>query len=398
MTKVVIAGGGFGGARAALDLARARLPDVKIVLISDKPHFEYHAALYRVVTGRSPLEVCIPLNEIFEHTGVEVVIDTIVRADLAAKTLTSQSGSRYVYDFAILALGSETVYFNIPGLQYLSFGFKTITEALALKRHLHELLESKDRQTGHLVVAGGGASGTELAGELAVYAKKLARQHKYDSSITIDVVEAGPRLVPALPEDFSKKIAGRLRALGVNVFFNQPLLKEDVEQVYLKDMQMHTKSVIWTAGIKPHHLYAEIFGLSLDKKGRVVVNQYLEAPQFPNVFVIGDAAATEYAGMAQTAIHDGIYAAQVIASRISGRPVRPYVSKKPYYAIPVGPGWAAVLIGARRVYGYLGWMLRRLADLRFFLSILPVRKALLAFRNEKTLCESCLICTPEEPV
>jgi len=404
LVRIIIVGGGFGGIHTALDLAKRRLPNVKIVLISDKPHFEYHAALYRVVTGRSPLEVCIPLQEIFAGKDIEVLQDTITEVNLKAKTLKGSSGSNYSFDFLILALGSETVYFNIPGLKELSFGFKSIREALRLKRHLHELFNisqetslEKKVQTAHIIVVGGGASGVELAGEIAVYTKKLAKNHKLDPSlITIDLIEAAPCLLPALPEDISKKVEHRLRHLGVNIFLNRTVLKEDVEEVYLKDMEMKTKTVIWTAGVKPHHLYSQIGGLKFDQKGRVVVDEFLQPQGFENVFVIGDAAATPYTGMAQTAIRDGKHVAQVIKRKLRGKPLLGYQPKAPFYAIPVGAGWAAVIIYGLRFYGRIGWWLRRLADLKFFLSILPPRKAILAFQSGKTLCESCPICQPDE--
>lgn len=404
--RVVVAGGGFGGIRLALDLAEKEIPNIKIVLISDKPHFEYHAALYRVVTGCSPLEVYIPLREIFEHKGVEVLEDSITWVDLKEKTLKGTSGSRYVFDFLVLALGSETAYFNIPGLKELSFGFKSITEALRLKQHLHQLFEActlspsdQEEDTCRMLfmIVGGGASGIELAGELAVYTKELSKKHKVDPSlITVDLIEAAPRLLPALTEDVSERVKNRLHELGVNIFLNRAVTEQELEEVRLKDMRVKTKTVIWTAGVKPHHLYSKISEFDFNKKGRVMVDEFLQAKGWDNIFVIGDAAATPYTGMAQTAIRDGSFVAGIIVNKIYGRPIESYKPKMPFYAIPVGPGWAAVLIGKWRFYGRIGWWLRRLADFRFFLSILPFRKALLAFQSGKTLCESCKICMPEE--
>lgn len=401
--RILIVGGGFGGVRAALDLAAANLPGVKIVLVSDKPHFEYHAALYRVVTGRSPLEVCIPLRDIFAGKNVEIVQDTISDIDLAGRTLQGASSARYKYDYLILALGSETSYFDIPGLREWSFGFKSISEALKLKRHLHEMFEelgsseAKEKtRAANFVIVGGGASGTELAGELAVYTAKLARKHKVDGSfVTIDLVEAAPRLLPLLPESVSERVTARLRQLGVNIFVNRTVVKEQLESLRMKDMELATKTVIWTAGVKPHHLYSNKNGFFLNQKGKVQVDNSLRASGQKRVFVIGDAAATKYSGMAQTAVRDGRYVARFIVSTLSNKVFAPHQDIAPYYSVPVGPGWAASLIGKTQIYGRLGWWFRRFADLRFFLSILPLRKAFLAFQNERTLCESCQICYPE---
>lgn len=400
--KIIIVGGGFGGVRCALDLSRKKIAGVKITLISDKPYFEYTPALYRVVTGRSPLAACVPLGEIFKGKDVEVLQDSITQVDLRQKVLAGASGSRYSFDYLVLALGSETAYFDIPGLKELSFGLKSINEALRLRRHLHEMFEACGRAEDkeqkvcslHFVIVGGGATGVELAGELAAYSRKLAQRHKIEPSlVTIDLIEAGPRLAAQLPQDVSEKVTERLRHLEVNIYLNRAVVKENLEQVYLKDMELKTKTVIWAAGVRPNVLYSRIEGLELDKRGRVVVDDYLRVKGFDKVFVIGDAAATQYSGLAQTALNDGRYVAEAIFRSFQGaKRLSPYRPRKPIYAVPVGPNWAAVLAGKIRFYGRLGWWMRRLADLRFFLSILPVFKAWAVFRGSKDLCEACGIC------
>lgn len=399
--KVVIVGGGFGGVSTALGLARSNLPDVKIILISDIPHFEYHPSLYRVVTGKSPLEVCIPLSEIFKNTKVEIVEDTITRLDTNGKVLKGSSESRYSYDFLVLALGSEAAYYNIPGLKENAFGFKSIREALVLKRHLHEVFANckdapKDQKTTlvHIVVIGGGAAGTELAGELAVYTKGMALSHKIDPSlVTIDLFEAAPRILATLPEDVSEKIRVRLQSLGVNIFLNRAVEKEELENVYLKDMQVKAKTVIWTAGVKPNSFYSTVASFEFDKRGRVIVDEYLRAKNLDNVFVIGDGASTANSGTAQTAVLDGKSVVENINRQIQGESLIKAVSKKSILVIPVGPSWAAAPVGDLRFYGRMGWFIRKVADLKYLLTILPPREAFLAFQSKKTLCESCPICS-----
>lgn len=399
--KIVIVGGGFGGVRTALDLVKQNIPNTKVILISDKPHFEYHALLYKVVTGSSPLEVCIPLTEIFKGKDVEVIEDEIVSVDLKEKKLEGSSQSHYTYDFLVLALGSQTAYFDLPGLKELSFGFKSITEALRLKRHIHEMFSScqiaTDREKEcalRFVIVGGGATGTELAGELAGYTRKLAKKHGLDPKlVTIDLIQGADRLIPSLPQDVSRKVKKRLEDLGVTVSLNERVLKEEVEKVYLKDMQMRTKTVIWTAGVMPHHLYGDIDGLLFDEKGRVMVDAMLQVDGFENVFVIGDGAAGAYSGLAQTALHQGDFVASSIMQKIKGEKSKPYQPKKPSYAIPVGPHFAVFISNSIQLFGRSGWWMRRFADLRFFLSVLPIGSALTVFRDGQVLAEHCPICS-----
>lgn len=400
--KVLIIGGGFGGVAAALELAKANDPKLIITLIANKPHLEYYPALYRVVTGRSPLEVCIPLSEIFRGRSINMVIDEITTFDPASQTAGGVSGRRYSYDYAILALGSETVYFDIPGLKEFSFGFKSIQEAMRLEKHIRGLFTAcaSGRVAAeekvcllHFVVVGAGPSGVELAGELTEYLKRLTRHYRVaENLITIDLFEGAGRILPSLPEIVSRRAARRLRALGVNIFVNRPLVKEEAEQIMVRGLSAKTETVIWTAGVKPNSFFRKIPGLAFDERGRVSVDKYLLAKNQERIFVIGDGASTTYTGLAQTAIHDGRTAAVNITQLAEGLEPSPYRPKPPYHAIPIGRGWGLAISGTIVISGRPGWLIRRAADLRYFLSILPLRQAVAVFRPGKKITDHCPIC------
>jgi len=402
---IVVVGAGFAGVRAAQNLSKKRLPKTRVILLSNKHHFEYYPALYKVVTGRSPLEVCIPLSEIFPNNRVEVIIDEAESFDIGGKKVIGKSGSAYQYEYLILALGSETVYFDIPGLKENSFGFKSINEALRLKNHLHSLFDkhaglspSELEENFHIAVVGGGASGVELSAELARYAKELAKRHEMDSvPMKITLIEAAPQLVPMLPEKVSAKISARLKKLGIVVMANEAVTEENHDALFMKDGQkkdgtMPTKTVIWTSGVKPNHLYGTIAGIEMEKNGRVVVKETLEARGVPNVFILGDAADTKYSGMAQTALYDGAFVADAIARRISGKKIISYHPHKAAYSIPVGRGWALFMTGPLAFYGCIPYLIRQFIDLSFFFSILPCMAAIRAFKNGTRVSESCPTC------
>lgn len=403
-TRIVIVGGGFAGIAAALSLLRKHLPNTKITLISDKPHFEYHAALYRLVAGSSPLEVCIPLREVFLGKKVEVIEDKINAIDREAQIVNSVSGSRYQYDYLVLALGSETNYFNIPGLKEFSYGMKSITEALRLKQHVAETLltckidfTNKVEQIcdANFVVIGAGATGVEMAGQLIVYARKMAADYGIDPSlVSVELIEGAGKILPALPKKFTDRIEHHLRGLGVNIFLNRSIEREECEEVYLKDMQMKARTVIWTAGVRANALY-EALGFPIDKRGKVTVDEHLRMKDYTKIFIAGDGAATTYSGWAQTAFYDGRYVAEIIAATINKRSFPTYAAEAPINAIPAGPEWAGVLWGRFYIYGKLGWWIRRYTDLRIFASILPFRKALDVFRSGRSICDTCSICSVE---
>ncbi len=387
--KVVIVGGGFGGVRAALSLANKKSVDVK--LISSQTYFEYHAALYRSATGRSPLEVAIPLKDFFAYANnVEVVQDTISDLTYKDKSLTGKSGSRYVYDTLILALGNVTEFYGIKGLDKYAYGVKSIHEALRLKRHLHDQLQNADSEKNYIVI-GAGATGVELSAELTAYLKTIRQKHKIKHAFKVDLVEAAPRVLMAMPEDFSTSVEQRLKKLKVRTLFNTPVKSETIDNLQLSKGPLQSHTVIWTAGVTNNPFFArypEIFRLG--KVGRVEVDQYLRAA--PDIFVIGDSAVTKYSGMAQTALRDAKFVADNLLKTINKKQMRPYKPKRPIYAIPVGSRWAAVLWGKIRIYGRFGWVVRRVADLRLYLIFLPLMKALTTWKYGSVDEEVCRVC------
>jgi NADH dehydrogenase len=403
---IVIIGGGFTGIATALALEKRHLPNTKIILLADRPHFEYHGALYRTVTGRSPLEVCIPLRDIFLGKKVEVLEDKVASIDKNAKTVHGSSGSRYHYDYLVLGMGSVTNYFGIEGLDKYSYGMKTVSEAIRLKQHITETLltckidfASKTEQIcdAHFVIIGAGATGVELSAEIAVYARQLAVEYGIDPSlVSVDLIEGAGKILPALPKKFTDRIEHHLRGVGVNIFLNRSIEKEEYESVYMKDMQMKARTVVWTAGVRANPLYEEM-GLVVDKRGKAEVDGTLCAKGESNIFIGGDGANTKYSGMAQTALDHGKHIAGAIIAIESGRKPEMLTEKPPVYAIPSGPGWAGILWGDFAIYGTAGWMVRRLVDFIVFWNVLPPAKAIKVFRTSQSICDSCSVCSVEAP-
>ncbi len=390
MKTTLIIGGGFGGIRAALALAKQKKSDHRIILVSDRTNFEYHATLYRVVTGYSPLETAIPLRDIFAKTSVEVMLDRIENVDLDGRTAIGSSGSTYHFDFLVLALGSETSYFGVSGLETHSFGFKTVDEAIRLKDHIEKMFAdcagkgdaSHELCALHFTIVGGGMSGVELAGELAAYTKKLADRHGINPAfVTIDLMEAAAQLLPALPASIAQEAEKRLRGLGVNIYPNRAIIEETGDEAFFTDMRTKTKTLIWTAGVRPHRLYADTKGLTYEKNGKVIVDEFLRPLGRENIFVIGDAASTRYSGMAQTALRDGLSVAENIGRIIKGKSLVPSVPKRPAALLPIGSGFAIAIIGNFHITGRIGWWIRRAFDFIIIAIHLPLHRSIGVFRD-----------------
>lgn len=431
--KILVIGAGFAGVSLALNLYHRHLRGVKITVVSPDPHFEYHGALYRVVSGRSPMETCIPINEIFSNYKINFSQDYITSINFQDKYAVGRSSSTYYYDYLVITIGSEASYFDIQGLRELSFGLRSTRDALRLNKHLHDVFlecavnDKIDKTCNtHFIIVGGGASGVEIAGELALYCKKLAKKHLMDESyVTIDLISSGSRLVPEVSTNMSYQIKKRLSELGVNIFLKRKVMKEEIEEVFLKDMKMRSKTVIWAAGTRGSSQLTE-WGLPVTEKGVVIVDKFLRPkftgpvseqpqnqslPHIPTssersrsldfgsprsstpVFIAGDSAATAYSGLAETALYDGNFIAENIARLIKKEDMKTYKPKDPIVGVPVGPNWAAVKIGKFEFFGKIGWMLRRFIEFRFFSSILPLKKAFVAFNEEGILSADCPICS-----
>lgn len=382
--RVIIVGGGFAGIKTAKELARSLPQQVQITLISDKEYFEYYPGLYRLVTGASPVEACVPLSDMLP-SRVEIITDRVVSVDTHEKTVTGISGTVYQAKYLVLALGSKTAYFDIPGIEKNSYGFKSVEEALTLKHHIYELFNAKHSTETkesclaqfHIVIVGGGASGVEIAGDLAAFTHELAKKYHIDQSlISIDIIESSPRILSTLDPKVSKKALEQLRRLGVNVYLNRTLVKEELETIYLKDMAMNSKTLIWTAGTQVHPLYKTIESFETNKKGRISVNNFLEAKNSTDIFILGDAADTPYAGLAQTALYDGEYVSYVINCKIRNLVAKPYKPKPVTYAIPIGKGWGILAMKHATYTGLFAYVVRHMIDLIFFAGMVNIKKLL----------------------
>jgi NADH dehydrogenase len=383
---VIILGGGFAGIRAALQLQRNQ--GCRVTLISKNPNFEYYPGLHKVVSISRRPTVEVPLETIFKGTAVEVVVDTITGVDAHQKTVSTASKT-ISGDSIIFALGSQTEFFNIEGLEDMAYGFKSVAEACRLRTHIEEMFakhiktDKAETVVGlHVVVVGAGPNGVDLAGELAALGHELAKKYGIAQSLlTIDLIEGASRVLPMMPEHVSEQVENRLRLLGVNVLCNRDLRKQDSWTVALGDMTIGTKTLIWTAGVTTNELVKSVAGFQLGKKNRVAVDDYLQAKGFDNVFVVGDSADTPYAGLAQTALYDAEYVAGVISAKNNDQVPRKYQPHAISYVVGVGHRWSVLVSGKFAMFGFLPYVLRTIIDIKFFLSILPVGEVWRLYRK-----------------
>lgn len=373
--KVVIVGGGFAGIACARRLLKEDL-NIVITVVSDREYLAYYPGLYSLVTEGKQKEVSIPLSDMLPRDRVHVVqakMKGLNRSSQEIHIVDSMGETTIRYDFLVLALGSEAYYFNIPGLEERSFSFKSVDEALRLKAHFESVLSkakslSKDELIAalHIIIVGAGPSGVELAGTLKPYLTKRAIAHGVDKSfITIDLVEASSRVLSALPENVSVIAEQQLRKMGVNIFTNRTLTEGDEDEAIFSTMEIKTDTVVWAAGTRINSLYKTLDGIELTERNCVQVTQHMTLPDNNHIFIAGDGAATNFSGLAQTAMYDGEYVGYAIAQSLREKPFKAYVPKKPSFVIPIGKRWAIFVHGKIAISGVIISGLRKLIDWRY---------------------------------
>jgi NADH dehydrogenase len=384
--RLIIVGSGFAGIELARNMKSLVKKNIyEVTVISNHGYFEYYPGVYRIMIGETPIQTKIKLNDIIPDC-INVVEDTIVKVDPITKQIFGKDGIVYKYDELVLALGSVPNYFNVEGLQSGAFSFRTTGDAVILRNHLHQLLiktraedlnnEKALMHNLHIIIGGGGPIGVELAGALSGYMHKMAKVNKIsESRVTIDLIDGGDRLLARVPRSGSMKVAKFLGKRGVNVFLNRAIKKIEQETVILDDATLNAKTIVWTGGVIPNPLYATVSNFEC-VKGRVEVDQFLQAKNCVDIYIAGDGANTKQAGLAQTAMHDGKYLAKLFKAKGLSRAWPKYKEAKTGYVIPIGSNWALMVLGNFVWAGFIPGVIRYFIDVEYFLTRLPIAKFL----------------------
>jgi NADH dehydrogenase len=368
--KVVIVGSGFGGLTAAQKIAR--LP-VDLSVIDRKNHHTFQPLLYEVATaGLSPGEIAAPIRWILRaHSNVEVLLEEVIDFDLEQRKVITNNQT-LDYDYLIIASGATHTYFGHPEWESLAPGLKTIEDALEIRRRVLLAFELAERYSAsgkgamplNFVVVGAGPTGVELAGTLAEIARH-ALKHEFRSirpeQTRILLIEGGPRVLPAYPEDLSGKAEEQLARLGVEVHTSQRVSGIEPGIVQVGDERIPAQVVLWAAGIAASPLGKRL-GVPLDRIGRVLVGSDLSVPGRPNVFVIGDLAAVAdergdaLPGVAPVAIQQGQWVAKAIARDLTHRPRGVFRYRDKGNLATIGRAAAVADFGMLKLSGYFAWL------------------------------------------
>lgn len=293
---IVILGAGYGGVLTALNVRKyLDRNEAYVTVVNQYPTHQIITELHRLAGGTATEgRVSLPLDKLFKGKDIDLKIAKVESFSVDNKEVNLSDGSKLSYDALVVALGSKTAYFGIPGLEENSMVLKSVNDAKQIYQHIvgriREYANTKNEADATILIGGGGLTGVELVGEIVDNIPQIAKSYGIDpKELKIKLVEAMPKILPVLPDHLIERAQKSLEARGVEFLTGLPVTNVDGHEVSLKDgRKIVANTFVWTGGVQALPIVAES-GLEVDR-GKATVNEYLQSKSHENVFVVGDSA------------------------------------------------------------------------------------------------------------
>ncbi len=345
-TDVLIIGGGFGGINAArrLDRLLRRRLKAKVTLISRTNFYLFTPLLAEVAAALiDALHAVNPIRRMLKR--VRFIQGTVLKLDAKAReaTYANENGDErtLTYEHCILAPGSVTAFFGIKGLEKGAFTMKTVGDAIQVRNHVVSLLEraeslppSKRQHLLSFAVVGGGLNGTEVAGELFDFVLRASDDYAsiQRGDIRMVLIEMRESLAQELPEQVGSYCKDNLQSRGMEIWLSARVTGYTNGLLEIRDgREIATETVIWSAGVRPSPLIADIDAERIEQDDRLPTNEFLQVRGYDNLWAVGDSAAipdakegTYMPPTAQHAVRQGRHVAVNVARAIMRKPLEPF--------------------------------------------------------------------------
>ena len=369
---VVIIGAGFAGLEVARGLANA---PVRITMIDKHNHHLFQPLLYQVaIAGLLPSQIAQPVRTIFrKQKNFTFEMGEVTEVDLKEKFVKLE-GSAIAYDYLVISAGTRTNFFTFDTLEKHGLNLKDLDSAVKIRNHLLSMFEQAnhegdvDKRKAMLtfVIVGGGPTGVETAGMLAelishVMKKDYPRLNLHEARVIL--VEAAPHLISTYPDELRQATKRLLEKKKVEIRLDTKMQDYNGQRVKFADgSSIETKTLIWTAGAKVVELM-NLLGVEQASMGRVRVTPTLQLPQFPDAFVIGDAAFLQDENnqplpmLSTVAIQQGKHTAKNIRNMAVGKDLIPFHYKDPGLLATIGRNAAVARIFGISFSGFIAWVI-----------------------------------------
>jgi NADH dehydrogenase len=380
-TSIVILGGGFAGLSAAmyLDKTLARRADAEVTLINRENFILFTPMLHEVASGDLyPGDIVNPIRRILHH--VKFVQAEVQAIDLSARRVRCLGGVarlelEFEFDHLLLALGSETNFFDLPGVSEWAVTMKSMFDAAMLRNRVLALLEEATLQSDSsarrrlltFVTAGGGFAGAETIGAINDFVREIVRYYPdlSEELVRVVVVHPGDFLLPELGEELGNYAERKLRERQVEVIKGVRVASYDGSLVTMTDgRSIPASTLIWTAGVKPSPVIAPLPGQK--ERGRLLVNEFLGVPGVTGLWAAGDCAAVPdsktgrfHPPTAQHGLREGLVVAKNIEAAILGRPLKPFIFTTLGQLATIGRRTGVAMVFGIKFSGFVAWVLWR---------------------------------------
>ncbi|HYF05893.1 MAG TPA: NAD(P)/FAD-dependent oxidoreductase [Patescibacteria group bacterium] len=369
--KVVIVGGGFGGVTACKYLKDN--PQFEVTIVNRTNYFLFTPMLHEVATGGlQPGTVTEPIAEIGRASRADFVLGDVIKVDRINRFV--YAGARSIeYDYLILATGSETNYYEIPGAREHTHDLKTLKDATDFKDRCITLFEGMALEDGPeelvFAVIGAGPTGVELITEMADFLRQVVSRYvsraPAGKQVRLVLVNRDERMLSMYSKRIQDYARHRLNLLGVEFLFNKEVVRVEAGEVFFKDgSSLKAQTVVWVSGVKASDLPDGFENSSKDKIGRLIVNEYLQLELDPYVYAAGDCAAFTQNGsvlpmLAQVAARQGEYLGKNLERIVQGKQIRGFQYRSRGSFVSLGRFAAVGEIFGIPLTGFLAWFMWR---------------------------------------
>lgn len=384
--NIIILGAGYGGIAATQQLNKLlkNNDDFTITLINNSPYHVLLSGIHEVAGNRIDSEgVQISLDELFSSTKVNIIEDHITDIDFTAKTLQSD---RYVYkyDYLVLATGSKANDRQVKGINEYAFTLWSLEDAEKIKKHIHSCFhearlatDTKNRkELLSFAIIGGGFTGVEMTGELLEWTSSLCRQYDIpEEEVRLFLVEGLDRILPNFKERLADKASSYLKKRGVQLKLGS-FVKEVKENGLILDSgeEIASRTVIWNCGVTASDIAGKL-NLQSEKDGRIKVNEYLQTLDYPEVYAIGDNAATPWndkrilPALVEAALQTGKTAAINIAADINGQTKEKIKAKLHGIMVSIGGRYGIADLMGISLRGWPANFMKHMVNIHYLLTI-----------------------------
>jgi len=388
--KILILGAGYGGLLTTLQLQKKlNYNEAEVTLVNKHDYHYITTWLHEPAAGTASADHArVYLDEIIDMNKIHFVKGTVQSIQPDEQKVTLENGDVLSYDYLVIGLGSEPETFGIEGLKEHAFSIRSINAVRQIREHI-EYMFAKYKMEPHredyltFVVGGAGFTGIEFCGELADRVPELCREFDVDPELVkIYNIEAAPTALPGFDPDLVNYAMDVLTRKGVQFKINTPIKQCTPEGVVLATgEEIKSATVVWTGGVRGNSI-VEKSGFEV-MRGRVKVDEYLRAPGYQNVFIVGDCAlifndqGRPYPPTAQIAVQEGENCGSNLVKIVRGEVVlEPFVPNLQGTLASLGKGEGMGMVGTKKIYGTSAALMKKASDLRYLWKIGGVGLAL----------------------